>query len=146
MVLQIVKGQPAGITTSEIRGALDRVYDLRLSTNTLVRILRGLEHAREVYSRPGPKTAPYVWYPNGRVVHPYLEIFREIRGKTYRVTVQEARGGPAVQVQERSWSLLTGERVEGAIFVDYAGLDDLIDLLHEIKARYEGHNKAKVKP
>jgi hypothetical protein len=79
------------------------------------------------------------------LIHPYLELFREIRGKTYRVTVQEARTGPSVQIQERSYSLLTGDRVEGAVFVEFDSLDELIEMLNEIKGRYTTYSSTKVK-
>ncbi len=127
-VLQVVKAHSDGVRTSEVAAALEQ-SSMNLAPNTLLKLLRSLEHAREIYSRAGPKGGPRICYPNGRLIHPFLEIYREIRGKTYRVTVQDARTGPAIQIQERSYSLLTGDRVEGAIFVEYDSLGELTEML-----------------
>lgn len=128
-VLRVVKANPDGATASDIARVLG------MSPPTALRLLRELEREREVYSRTLRRLQ--IWYPNGRLIHPYLEIFKEIRGRTYRFTIQEARSGPAVQIQERSFSVLTGEHVDGAIFVDYAGLDDLEAAIKELRERYE---------
>ena len=133
--LRIVKSKPDGIGTSDIAKALG------VSFNTTIKALRELEMEREIYSvKIGRSTA---WHPNGRLVHPYLELFKEFRGTPYRISIQEGRGGPMVQIQERSYSLLTGEHVEGAVFVEFANLDNLIEALDEIKARFENFTEGK---
>lgn len=139
LILNLVKGHPDGVSASDIADALG------IASNTVLKVLRELEREREVYSRTHSRGRSQVWYPNGRLIHPYLELFKEIRGKPYRISVQESRTGPLVQVQERSFSLLHGERVEGAIFVEYEALDQLIDGLNEMKTRYESHERLKVK-
>lgn len=143
LVLQTVKAHPDGVTSAEIVEALTRM-GAPIATSTLLNVLRRLEHAREVYSRPARKGAPLIWYPNGRLVHPYLELLRDVRGKTYRVSVQSGRSGPAVQIQERSYSLVFGDRVDGAVFFEYDVLDQLIEMLKEIQTRYESYEKTKV--
>ena len=132
-VLRVVKANPDGVTAPDVARVL------RLSRPTALRMLRELEREREVYSRTMRRMQ--LWYPNGRLIHPYLEIFREIRGRTYRLTIQEARAGPAVQIQERSFSVLNGERVDGAIFVDYDGLESLEEAIRELRARFESKQK-----
>ncbi len=138
-VLQAVKASPDGISTVDVA----RVAGL--SVPTVKRILAEVEKEREVYSRSHTEKRIMIWYPNGKIVHQYLEIQRELRGKTYRVTVQEGRAGPAVQIQERRFSLLDGERVEGAIFVDYESVDDLCALLADLKQRYESYESGRMK-
>jgi DNA-binding LacI/PurR family transcriptional regulator len=138
-VLQAVKTSPDGISTVDVA----RVSGL--SVPTAKRVLAELEKEREVYSRSHTEKHILVWYPNGKIVHQYLEIQREMRGKTYRVTIQEGRSGPAVQIQERRFSLLDGERVEGAIFIDYEAVDDLCGLLAELKQRYESYEAGRAK-
>ncbi len=132
-VAQAVKAFPDGISTGDVATATG------LSVPTVRRILSELEREREVYSRSHTQKRILIWYPNGRIIHQYLELQRELRGKTYRVTVQEGRSGPTVQIQERRFSLLDGEHVEGAIFVDYESIDDLCALLDEMKHRYESY-------
>jgi len=128
-VLHLVKANPDGTTAPDIARAL------KTSAPTALRALRELEREREVYSRMLRRIQ--IWYPNGRLIHPYLELFKEIRGKTYRLTVQEGRAGPSVQIQEQSFSLLHGKHVDGAIFVDYAAVEDLLSAIKELTNRYE---------
>lgn len=137
-IIQAVKTSPDGISTVDVA----RIAGL--SVPTAKRILAELEKEREVYSRSHTEKRILIWYPNGKIVHQYLEIQRELRGKTYRVTVQESRSGPAVQIQERRFSLLDGEHVEGAIFVDYESVDDLCELLTELKQRYESYESGRL--
>jgi len=136
-IVQAVKASPDGISTGEVAKATG------LSVPTVKRILAELEKEREVYSRSHTQKRILIWYPNGKIIHQYLEVQRELRGKTYRVTVQESRSGPAVQIQERRFSLLDGERVEGAIFIDYESVDDLCALLAELKQRYESYESGR---
>jgi hypothetical protein len=130
-VLRLVKAHPDGLSTSDIARAASATHP------RVTRVLLQLEREREVYSTTFKGGSIKVWFPNGRLVHPYLEIFKEIRGRTYRMSVQDARYGNAVQIQERSFSVLTGERVEGAVFVDLSGLGDLIEGLSDLKSRFE---------
>ena len=136
-VFNIVKGKPDGTNAGEIAIILD------VTKNTILKVLRTLEAEREIYSAKIGNTI--VWYPNGRLIHPYLELFVELRGKPYRLSIQESKTGPVIQVQERSYSLLSGERVEGAIFVEYGSAEKLIDGLEELKKRFENFEATKVK-
>lgn len=137
LVLQIVKGHPDGVTGADIAEALS------FSHPTAMRLLRELEREREIYSRQ--MRSIQVWYPNGRMVHPHMQAMRELRGKTYRASIQEGRSGPVLQIQERSYSLLHGERVDGAVFVDYAAIEDFIQLLRDLATRYEHFEESKGK-
>ena len=128
-VLQVVKSSSNGITANAVAKVLG------LTRPTVLLSLRELERRREVYPSPSGLGTIRLWFPNGRMVHPYLETFKELRGKTYRFTVQEGRSGPLLQIQERSYSLLQGERVEGAIFIEYASLEEFQEALEQIKLR-----------
>jgi hypothetical protein len=130
-VLRIVKAHPDGLSTADISRVASVTHP------RVTRVLLQLEREREVYSTSFKGGTIKVWFPNGRLVHPCLELFKEIRGRTYRLAVQDARYGNAVQIQERSFSVVSGERVEGAVFVDLRGLDDLIQGLTELKSRFD---------
>lgn len=130
-ILHAVKASSDGITTAEVAKLIG------VTGPTALRVLRELEREREVYSRAHGPRQVFIWYPNGRLVHPYLELFREVRGTTYRASIQEGRGGPRLQLQERSFSLLSGSRIEGAIFMDVAAVDEMIELLADIKMRFD---------
>lgn len=138
-IIQAVKASPDGISTVDVA----RVAGV--SVPTAKRILAELEKEREVYSRTHTEKRIMIWYPNGKIIHQYLEVQRELRGKTYRVTAQEGRAGPVVQIQERRFSLLDGEHVEGAIFVDYESVGDLCELLSELKRRYESFESGRLR-
>lgn len=138
--LRVVKACPDGITTGEIAQALG------VTKPTAFRALRELEREREVYSRAHTKNQVQIWYPNGRLVHPFLEVFRELRGRTYRTSVQAGHAGPMVQIQERSFSLLSGDRVEGAVFVELGAVDEMIEMLNDVKQRYERFTTTQFPP
>lgn len=130
-ILRVVRGSPNGITAN----AAGKVVGITRPTVMLA--LRELERRREVYSSPSGLGTIRLWFPNGRMVHPILDVYRELRGKTYRFTVQQGRSGPVVQIQERSYSLLQGERVEGAIFVEQDCISDFQEALEELKSRHQ---------
>jgi hypothetical protein len=130
-ILQVVKASPNGITANAVAKVVG------LTRPTVLLALRELERKREVYPSPSGLGTIRLWFPNGRMVHPILELYRELRGKTYRFTIQDGRAGPVIQIQERSYSLLQGERVEGAIFFEQATLDDFQLALTELKQRYD---------
>lgn len=136
-ILNIVRYNPDGVPTSVMKDALE------ITVNTALKVLRSLEAEREIYSAKIGKTL--VWYPNGRLIHPYLETFKELCGKPYRFSIQEGRRGPMVQIQERSYSLLRGERVEGAIFVELGNLEEFIEGLSEIRDRFRNLEETGVK-
>lgn len=133
-IADLVKSHPDGITTSDILQALSDL-EMKSTRPTVLRILRDLEAAREVYAREGVK--PILWFPNGKLVHPYLEMFRETGGKTFRGTVQRGRHGPAIQLQERTFSLMSGERIDGAVFIPWESVEDILELLVQLRERYK---------
>lgn len=132
--LHVVKACPEGISTSEIATAVE------VTKPTVLKVLRELEREREIYSRAHTKNQLLIWYPNGKLIHSYLEMFRDLHGTTYRASIQEGQAGPTIQVQERTFSLLSGDRVEGAVFVELSAVDELIEMLNELKRRYETTN------
>lgn len=140
-ILQIVKGNP-GLTISDIEDHLNRL-GMKAARHTIRSDLLELEREREVYSHQARDRSPILFFPNGRLIHPLLKVSRDLRGITYQATVQESKRGPAIQVQERSFSIINGEKVEGAIFVEYAVIDDFISLLQDIKNRFEAHQETK---
>lgn len=136
-IYSIVKNKSDGVSAGEIAEILE------ITKNTVLKELRALEAERELYSNKVGNT--FVWFPNGRLIHPYLEIFIELRGKPYRLSLQEGKSGTILQIQERSYSLLDGERVEGAIFLEYEALEELMKGIDEIKNRFSNYGKIEVK-
>lgn len=135
-IKKVVKRHPDGVAAPEVAGLVD------VAESTARRHLNELKREREVYSRKVSDTT--VWYPNGELIHPYLRFAIDLKGKTYRFSVQEGRSGPLVQIQERSYSLLDGESVEGAIFVEYDELDGFAEALEELRTRFETYQRDEV--
>lgn len=128
-VLRLVRAHADGITTPEIASALG------IAPQTVRRACLDLEREREMTPRAIGKTV--LWVPTGSPLHPYLEFFKEIRGKPYRFSVINGRRGARIQIQERSYSLVDGERVEGGIFLEAEALDEFLDALSDLKVRHK---------
>src|SRR2546426_335788 len=94
-------------------------------------LLEQLEHQREIYSRSIPGLKAKMYYPNGRLIHKYLQDSREFGPQIFRVSVHEGRRTPRVQVQERRFTLLEGEKIEGSIFIDLDNLEALLGFVRD---------------
>ncbi|MEA3144592.1 MAG: hypothetical protein QOG31_1916 [Thermoplasmata archaeon] len=130
---QLVAAHPDGVSTPDLAQAVST------TAPTAQKALQLLEKERHIYSRRIGKTT--IWYPNGRLVHPYLQLKKEMRGRIYNFTVREGRAGPTIQVLERSFSVLNGERTEGSIFVETATLKEFIAALEELAERFSLHEQ-----
>ncbi|MBI2077220.1 MAG: helix-turn-helix transcriptional regulator [Euryarchaeota archaeon] len=130
-ISQLVAAQPDGMATTDLADHLG------VSPPTVQKALERLERERHVYSRTVGKT--HVWYPNGRLIHPYLQLRKEANGRIYLFVAREGRAGPLIQIVEKSFSLLSGEKTEGSIFVEEAALDDFAKGLEELQARLKTH-------
>ena len=105
-------------------------------------ILSELEKDREIYSRKLAGSNATIYYPNGRLIHPYLRRQKEVGTQIFRVSFHEGRkDDPRVQVQERSFSISEGEKVEGSVYIDYANLSDFIEFLTEMKQTFDNYQR-----
>ena len=116
--------------------------DARVSTTWAQKVLDDLVHQREIYSRVVPGIKATLYYPNGRLIHKYLQESREIGSQIFRVSVHEGRRSPRVQIQERRYTLLEGERVEGSIFVDVENVEEMLRLIQQVMDRLNATEKA----
>ena len=127
LVLMILRQHPEGVTAK-------MVADIAGITVQRAReILEELVGKREAYSRKIQGNLK-LYYPNGKLIHKYLQESREIGSQIFRLSFHEGRKGPILQIQERSFSLLEGEKVEGSIFVEVDNIENFIDF---IKYMYE---------
>lgn len=136
VLLSVVRNAKEGAVTNDVRRAAEDM-GAKATTSTVLNHLRELEREREVYSRRIGAKGTLIWYPNGRLVHPYLESFLELRDKVYRLTVQEGRSRPLLQIQERSFSLAGGEKIDGAIFIDLDDVEALLQAVQELRNRLD---------
>ena len=129
LVLAFIRQNPDGVTLQMV------VTDARISPTWGQKVLDDLVHQREIYSRTVPGVKATLYYPNGRLIHKYLQESREAGSQVFRVSIHEGRKGPRVQIQERRYSLLEGEKVEGSIFVDIENVPAVLQLISDVVAR-----------
>jgi hypothetical protein len=127
LILQHTRQNEDGTTVSEIAAATG------LPRHRIRSILTELEQEREIYSRRIIGSNAILYYPNGKLVHKYLQRSKEFGPQIFKVSFHEGRGGPKMQIQERSFSLLEGEKIEGSIFVDNDSIDGLLMFIGKLK-------------
>ncbi len=129
LVLAYVRQNPDGVTVQMVAS------DAHIGGTWAQKVLDDLVHQRELYSRIVPGVKATLYYPNGKLIHKFLQESREIGDQIFRVSVHEGRRSPRVQVQERRFTLLDGERVEGSIFVDVESVPALLELMKDVVTR-----------
>jgi hypothetical protein len=129
IVLAFVRQNPDGVTLQMVSS------DARISPSWAQRVLEDLVHQREIYSRVIPGLKATMYYPNGRLIHKFLQESREMGSQIFRVSIHEGRKGPRVQIQERRFTLLEGEKVEGSVFVDIENAPALTELITQMLDR-----------
>jgi len=131
LVLALVRQNPDGVTAQMVAGSAG------ISLTWAKQVLEGLSHQREIYSRVVPGVRATLYYPNGKLVHKFLQDSREFGEQVIRVSVHEGRRTNRVQIQERKFSLLEGEKVQGSIFVDIDNVEDVLDFIREVVGRMD---------
>lgn len=131
VVLSFLRQNPDGASTQMVAQAIG------LSVSRTRQILDQLVHEREAYDRDIPGVKGKLYYPNGRLIHQYLVESREMGSQIFRFSFHEGTRSPArLQIQERSFSLLGGEKMEGSIYIDTTNTEALIEALTEMVAKY----------
>jgi len=137
LVLSYIRQNPDGVTAKMAAEAAN-ISERRART-----ILNELCQAREIYERKLPDVQSYLFYPNGRLIHKYLQKSKDLGSQIFRISFHEGRKGPRVQIQERKFTLLEGEKVEGSIFVDFNNLEAFTSFLDEMLVRFNQFNEDK---
>lgn len=130
LALAILRQNPDGITAKFLAERLE-VTPRRGSD-----ILDELEKSREAYSRKVPGIAAHLYYPNGKLIHKYLQESREFGQQIFRASFHEGRIQPRLQIQERRFALMEGETLQGSIFVDSNNIEPLITFLQEMLQKF----------
>jgi hypothetical protein len=131
MVATLVRLNPDGVTAQMVARSAG------ISPTWAKQVLEELLHQREVYSRVVPGVRAKLYYPNGKLVHKFLQDSKEFGEQIFRVSIHEGRRSNRVQIQERRFSLLEGEKVEGSIFVDLENVSELISFIKEVLGRMD---------
>ncbi|MBI4362266.1 MAG: hypothetical protein HY558_03745 [Euryarchaeota archaeon] len=138
LALTIVRQNPDGITAKGLASKLD------VTTRRATVILEELCNARETYSRKLPDVAARLYYPNGRLIHKYLQESRELSGdQVFRLSIHEGRAGSRFQIQERRFTLLEGEKMEGSIFIDSKNIQPFLVFVHDMLEKFNNYTEKK---
>lgn len=135
LALNIVRQYPEGIAA---KGVADF---LKLSTDRTRSILEELVLRRDIYKRKVPGNKLYLYYPNGKLIHKYLQESQDIGDQIFRLSFHEGRKSPRLQIQERKFTLLEGEKVEGSIFIDLDNIQHLIEFINDIYIKFNQYNE-----
>ena len=108
-------------------------------------ILNDLCKQREIYDRRIVGIKNKLFYPNGKLIHKYLQESRELAPQIFRLSFHEGKRTPRLQIQERKYTLLAGEKVEGSIFVDIDSVEGFIEFLEGMLVKFNQFNKKKEK-
>jgi len=128
-ILTVVRQYPDGASTKMVANRVG------LSVDRTRQILDELTNVREIYKRELPEKIN-LYYPNGKLIHKYLQDSKEIGNQIFRVSIHEGRKTPRIQIQERKYTLLDGENVEGCIFVDFESIPQFTDFINQMIARF----------
>ena len=136
-VLSFIRQNPDGTTVALVSKAIG------ISEARARALLQELCREREIYDRRVPGIKNILYYPNGRLIHKYLQESREFGSQIFRISFHEGRRTPRIQIQERSFSLIEGEKVAGSIFVDSDNAERLVDMMKELMDRFEDYKSLK---
>lgn len=106
-------------------------------------IMKELVSSRELYSRKVGGIKNDLYYPNGKMIHKYLQESKDFGDQTFRVSFHEGKKGPRIQIQERRYTLLEGEKVEGTIFLEVSHAEDIIQLFQDMYTKFMLAEKTK---
>lgn len=129
-VLNFIRQNPEGTTAQMVANHVgisgDRARD----------ILKELCLKRDIYDRKLPGIKEILYYPNGKLIHQYLQESKEMGDQIFRLSFHEGRKNARLQIQERKFTLLEGEKVEGSIFVDVDNIWYFVDFLKDMLDRF----------
>lgn len=138
LALSIVRQYSEGIT---VKGIADF---LKLSPDRTRVILEELVLRREIYKRKIPGSKTILYYPNGKLIHKYLQESKDIGDQIFRLSFHEGKKCPRLQIQERKFTLLEGEKVEGSIFIDYENIPQLVEFMNELYLKFSRYNEEEL--
>jgi hypothetical protein len=107
-ILNYVRLNPEGVTVAMVAKHLD------VSTQRAREVLNELVLRRDLYKRSISEKV-ILYYPNGKLIHKYLQDSKDFGNQIYRISFHEGKKSPRIQIQERKFTLVEGERVEGSI-------------------------------
>ena len=129
-ILNYVKEYNEGVTVQMVADTV------KLSLSHTRDILDDLCGKRELYKRKVPGIKQSLYYPNGKLIHKYLQSSRDMGDQIFRISFHEGWKNHRIQIQERKYTLLEGEKIEGSIFIDLNNLTPLMEFINEMMIQY----------
>lgn len=137
LILNLIKEYPEGVS---VKMVADRIG---ISTERARVILNELCLRREIYKRSIPGIKDNIYYPNGKLIHKYLQSSKDMGEQIFRISFHEGWKSPRIQIQERKYTLLEGEKIEGSIFIDVENIMQLIEFVNEMMTKYNTYKEQK---
>lgn len=128
-ILNYVRQNPEGVNVAMVAKHID------VSTQRAREVLNELVMRRDLYKRTVSEKV-ILYYPNGKLIHKYLQDSKDFGNQIFRVSFHEGTKNPRIQIQERKFTLIEGERVEGSIFIDLDNAIKFKDFLDEMLLKY----------
>ena len=128
-ILNYVRQNPDGVTVAMVAKHID------VSTQRAREVLNELVMKRDLYKRSISEKV-ILYYPNGKLIHKYLQDSKDFGNQIYRISFHEGKKSPRIQIQERKFTLVEGERVEGSIFIDLDNVQKIKEFLDEMLLKY----------
>jgi len=128
-ILNYVRQNPDGVTVGMVAKHID------VSTQRSREVLNELVMRRDLYKRSVSEKV-ILYYPNGKLIHKYLQDSKDFGNQIFRLSFHEGKKTPKIQIQERKFTLIEGERVEGSIFIDLENVQKFKEFLDEMLLKF----------
>lgn len=139
VIKRLLAQHPEGLTAQDLAEASG------LSVKTVRKHLSFLTAVREVYQKRY-RTRLTIFFPNGKLVHPYSDSITEIGDSMYSFQRVVNTFGRFLYIQERKRDLYTNRtKTVGGIMIEEEGLVKFIEKLkEEDESRREDHSGREV--
>jgi len=135
-IRKYVRDHPEGVTAPQI------AKDLGLSHTTVKKHLNYLVSTRQIYAKVySPRNI--VYFPNGRLSHPYLETILDLGNQRFRISFIENPRGEFVYLQELENIRGLGENIMGGVIIRKENVRKVLDAIYELLEKEEGEEYGK---
>jgi|SRR2546425_4342763 len=136
-VLSYLRQNPEGVNVQMVSKFAN------ISETRARQILGELVAQRELFTRKLAGMRDHIYYPNGKLIHKYLQDSRDFGDQVFRLSFHEGRRTPLLQIQERRFTLMDGEKVEGSIFVELGYVRQVIQFLEDMLTKFDQFEETK---
>ncbi len=133
-VLRYVRDHTDGVPAQEVAEAL------QISHQTAKKHLDYLVATRQLYAKTySPRNS--VYFPNGRLAHPYLTRLIDTGKQQFRLSLLENTRGSYIYVQEIQRTPNVGQSVVGGVLIRREDIDKVLQGVYDILSEDEEKGK-----